>query len=151
MQFFKRWRTLKVKYASCRTFSFLHELEKLLDQDLIKGGDLNNAIIYVNQPLAKETIWIALKRTFNKEEIAVKKNGILDNLTLHHPNEAARHKLLDVVGDLALVGMPIKGRIIANKPGHKINTICQRVAQSDKKTSETMLHSGFVNTTGHGC
>jgi len=90
-------------------------------QDLIKGGDLNNSIIYVNQPLAKNNM-DRLKKTFNKEDIAVKKNGILNNLTLHHPNEAARHKLLDVVGDLALVGMPIKGKIIANKPGHKINT-----------------------------
>ena len=111
----------KSQISSSRTFSFLHELEKLLDQDLIKGGDLNNSIIYVNQPLAKNNM-DRLKKTFNKEDIAVKKNGILNNLTLNHPNEAARHKLLDVVGDLALVGMPIKGRIIANKPGHKINT-----------------------------
>jgi UDP-3-O-[3-hydroxymyristoyl] N-acetylglucosamine deacetylase/3-hydroxyacyl-[acyl-carrier-protein] dehydratase len=111
----------KSQISSSRTFSFLHELEKLLDQDLIKGGDLNNSIIYVNQPLAKNNM-DRLKKTFNKEDIAVKKNGILNNLTLHHPNEAARHKLLDVVGDLALVGMPIKGRIIASKPGHKINT-----------------------------
>ena len=111
----------KSQISSSRTFSFLHELEKLLDQDLIKGGDLNNSIIYVNQPLAKNNM-DRLKKTFNKEDIAVKKNGILNNLTLHHPNEAARHKLLDVVGDLALVGMPIKGKIIANKPGHKINT-----------------------------
>jgi UDP-3-O-[3-hydroxymyristoyl] N-acetylglucosamine deacetylase/3-hydroxyacyl-[acyl-carrier-protein] dehydratase len=63
-----------------------------------------------------------LKKVFNKEDIKVKNNGILDNLTLNHPNEAARHKLLDVIGDLALIGMPIQGRIIANKPGHKINT-----------------------------
>ena len=111
----------KSQISSSRTFSFLHELEKLLDQDLIKGGDLNNSIIYVNQPLAKNNM-DRLKKTFNKEDIAVKKNGILNNLTLHHPNEAARHKLLDVVGDLALVGMPIKGKIIAIKPGHKINT-----------------------------
>ena len=111
----------KSQISSSRTFSFLHELEKLLDQDLIKGGDLNNSIIYVNQPLAKNNM-DRLKKTFNKEDIAVKKNGILNNLTLHHPNEAARHKLLDVVGDLALVGMPVKGKIIAIKPGHKINT-----------------------------
>jgi UDP-3-O-[3-hydroxymyristoyl] N-acetylglucosamine deacetylase/3-hydroxyacyl-[acyl-carrier-protein] dehydratase len=107
--------------ASSRTFSFLHELESLLDQDLIKGGDLNNAIVYVNKTLAKSNM-NRLKKVFNKEDIKVKNNGILDNLTLNHPNEAARHKLLDVIGDLALIGMPIQGRIIANKPGHKINT-----------------------------
>src|SRR6056300_779755 len=107
--------------ASSRTFSFLHELEMLLDQDLIKGGDLNNAIVYVNKTLDKETM-DRLKKAFGKKEIAVKKNGILDNLTLHHPNEAARHKLLDVVGDLALIGMPVQGRIIATKPGHFVNT-----------------------------
>lgn len=107
--------------ASSRTFSFLHELEALLDHNLIKGGDLNNAIVYVNKPLAKANM-DRLKKAFNKKDIAVKKNGILDNLTLNHPNEAARHKLLDVVGDLALAGMPIRGRIIATKPGHKINT-----------------------------
>tara|TARA_B110000444_G_C18808542_1_gene581327 strand:- start:144 stop:1544 length:1401 start_codon:yes stop_codon:yes gene_type:complete len=110
----------KIEIADCRTFSFLHELETLLDKDLIKGGDLNNAIVYVDKPLAKSNM-DRLKKAFKKDDIAVKKNGILNNLTLHHPNEAARHKLLDVIGDLALVGMPIKGRIIANKPGHKIN------------------------------
>jgi len=107
--------------ANCRTFSFLHELETLLDKNLIKGGDVNNAIIYVNKPLVKANM-DRLKKAFNKEDIAVKKNGILNNLALNHSNEAARHKLLDVIGDLALIGMPIKGKIIANKPGHKINT-----------------------------
>jgi len=107
--------------ASSRTLSFLHELEMLLEHGLIKGGDLNNAIVYVDKPL-DESNMDRLKAAFNKDEISVKPNGILDNLTLHHPNEAARHKLLDVIGDLALVGMPIQGRMIATKPGHKINT-----------------------------
>lgn len=123
--------------ASSRTFSFLHELEMLLDQNLIKGGDLNNAIVYVNKTLDKETM-DRLKKAFGKKEIAVKKNGILDNLTLHHPNEAARHKLLDVVGDLALIGMPVQGRIIATKPGHKINTDFAKELQSlIKQTRKT--------------
>ena len=79
-----------------------------------------------------------LKKAFGKKEIAVKKNGILDNLTLHHPNEAARHKLLDVVGDLALIGMPVQGRIIATKPGHKINTDFAKELQSlIKQTRKT--------------
>ena len=123
--------------ASSRTFSFLHELETLLEQNLIKGGDLNNAIVYVNKTLDKETM-DRLKKAFGKKEIAVKKNGILDNLTLHHPNEAARHKLLDVVGDLALIGMPVQGRIIATKPGHKINTDFAKELQSlIKQTRKT--------------
>jgi len=106
--------------SSARTFSFLHELEMLLEHGLIKGGDLNNAIVYVDKPLSEETM-DRLKKAFNKDEISVKPNGILDNLSLHYPNEAARHKLLDVIGDLALVGRRIRGRVIANKPGHRIN------------------------------
>ncbi|HZW63643.1 MAG TPA: bifunctional UDP-3-O-[3-hydroxymyristoyl] N-acetylglucosamine deacetylase/3-hydroxyacyl-ACP dehydratase [Flavobacteriaceae bacterium] len=111
----------KKDIASARTFSFLHELEMLLEHGLIKGGDLNNAIVYVDKEISEETIE-KLKVAFKKDSISVKPNGILDNLTLHHPNEAARHKLLDVLGDLALVGTRIRGKIIANKPGHFVNT-----------------------------
>ena len=111
----------KTEIADARTFSFLHELETLLDSGLIKGGDLNNAIVYVDKEISPKTIE-NLKIAFGKDSISVKPNGILDNLTLHYPNEAARHKLLDVVGDLALVGMRIKGKVIANKPGHFVNT-----------------------------
>ena len=106
--------------ASSRTFSFLHELEMLLENGLIQGGDLNNAIVYVDKPLSEETME-RLKKAFNKKEIAVRPNGVLDNLSLHHPNEAARHKLLDVIGDLALIGQRIRGKVIAHKPGHRIN------------------------------
>ena len=111
----------KKDISNSRTFSFLHELETLLENGLIKGGDLNNAIVYVDKPLSNETM-DRLKKAFKKKTISVKSNGILDNLTLHHPNEAARHKLLDVIGDLSLAGMRIQGKIIANKPGHYINT-----------------------------
>jgi UDP-3-O-[3-hydroxymyristoyl] N-acetylglucosamine deacetylase/3-hydroxyacyl-[acyl-carrier-protein] dehydratase len=107
--------------SDSRTFSFLHELETLLEHGLIKGGDLNNAIVYVDKELSSKTME-KLKVAFNKDSIAIKPNGILDNLTLHHPNEAARHKLLDVIGDLSLVGTRIRGKVIANKPGHYINT-----------------------------
>ncbi len=106
--------------SSSRTFSFLHELEMLLENGLIQGGDLNNAIVYVDKPLSDETME-RLKKAFNKTDIAVQPNGILDNLSLHHPNEAARHKLLDIIGDLALVGRRIRGKVIARKPGHKVN------------------------------
>ncbi|MFP2994557.1 bifunctional UDP-3-O-[3-hydroxymyristoyl] N-acetylglucosamine deacetylase/3-hydroxyacyl-ACP dehydratase [Spongiivirga sp. MCCC 1A20706] len=111
----------KKDIADSRTFSFLHELEALLEHGLIKGGDLNNAIVYVDKELSDDTME-KLKVAFGKDSIKVKPNGILDNLTLHHPNEAARHKLLDVVGDLALIGTRIRGKVIANKPGHFVNT-----------------------------
>lgn len=111
----------KTEIADSRTFSFLHELESLLDDGLIQGGDLNNAIVYVDKEISEKTM-NSLKVAFGKDEITVKPNGILDNLTLHYPNEAARHKLLDVVGDLSLIGTRIQGKIIANKPGHFVNT-----------------------------
>jgi len=111
----------KKDISDSRTFSFLHELEMLLESGLIKGGDLNNAIVYVDKPLSEETME-RLKKAFNKDSISVTSNGILDNLTLHYPNEAARHKLLDVIGDLALIGTRIQGKVIANKPGHFVNT-----------------------------
>ncbi|MGB1043034.1 MAG: bifunctional UDP-3-O-[3-hydroxymyristoyl] N-acetylglucosamine deacetylase/3-hydroxyacyl-ACP dehydratase [Tenacibaculum sp.] len=112
----------KEHISSARTFSFLHEIEMLLENDLIKGGDLNNAIVYVDKELSAETTE-KLKKAFNKDDIKIQSNGILDNLKLHWANEAARHKLLDVIGDLALVGTRIRGKIIANKPGHKVNTL----------------------------
>jgi len=111
----------KKEISAARTFSFLHEIEMLLDNDLIKGGDLNNAIVYVDKPLSSDTM-DKLRIAFKKDDVKVKPNGILDNLTLHWPNEAARHKLLDVIGDLALVGTRIRGKVIANKPGHGVNT-----------------------------
>lgn len=111
----------KTEIAPARTFSFLHELETLLEHGLIKGGDLNNAIVYVDKEISKSTM-LKLQKAFKKDKLSVKPNGILDNLTLHHPNEAARHKLLDVIGDLALVGTRIRGKVIANKPGHFVNT-----------------------------
>ena len=111
----------KENFANARTFSFLHELEMLLDHGLIKGGDISNAIVYVDKELTPETME-KLKKAFGKDKISVKPNGTLDNITLNSPNEAARHKLLDVVGDLALVGVKIKGKVIANKPGHFVNT-----------------------------
>ncbi|HQK41289.1 MAG TPA: bifunctional UDP-3-O-[3-hydroxymyristoyl] N-acetylglucosamine deacetylase/3-hydroxyacyl-ACP dehydratase [Flavobacterium alvei] len=111
----------KTEIADSRTFSFLHELESLLEEGLIKGGDLNNAIVYVDKDISEKTM-NNLKIAFGKDEITVKPNGVLDNLTLHYPNEAARHKLLDVVGDLSLIGTRIQGKVIANKPGHYVNT-----------------------------
>ena len=112
----------KDNFSNARTFSFLHEIEMLLENNLIKGGDLNNAIVYVDKKISDATM-DKLKKAFNKNKVSVKSNGILDNLNLHYPNEAARHKLLDVIGDLALIGKRIRGKIIAKKPGHKTNTM----------------------------
>ena len=117
----ERISDFKSEISNARTFSFLHELEMLLENGLIKGGDLNNAIVYVDKEISELTMK-RLEKAFNKKKLSVKPNGILDNLTLHQPNEAARHKLLDVIGDLALTGTRIRGKVIANKPGHFVNT-----------------------------
>ncbi len=114
-------KDFKEEISEARTFSFLHELEMLMDSGLIKGGDLSNAIVYVDKDLTPETTE-KLKKAFGKEDVKIRPNGILDNLTLNYPNEAARHKLLDVIGDLALTGVRLKGKVIANKPGHFVNT-----------------------------
>mgnify|MGYP003322385992 FL=1 len=126
----------KKDFSNARTFSFLHEIEMLLENNLIKGGDLNNAIVYVDKKISDQTME-KLKKAFNKDSVSVKSNGILDNLNLHYPNEAARHKLLDVLGDLALIGRRIRGKVIAKKPGHFINTefakkISQLIEREDR-------------------
>lgn len=106
--------------APCRTFVFLHELEYLLKNNLIKGGDLSNAIVFVNKAVSQEEL-DRLAGLFNKPKVEVKSEGILNNLELYFQNEPARHKLLDVIGDLTLAGKPIKGHIIARRPGHAAN------------------------------
>ena len=106
--------------APCRTFVFLHELEPLLKMNLIKGGDLDNAIVVVENPVSDEQLE-HLKRVFGKDDIQVT-GGYLNNLQLRASNELARHKLLDLLGDFALLGMRIKGRVWASRPGHYANT-----------------------------
>ncbi|MEE9407393.1 MAG: bifunctional UDP-3-O-[3-hydroxymyristoyl] N-acetylglucosamine deacetylase/3-hydroxyacyl-ACP dehydratase [Polaribacter sp.] len=135
----------KEEIADARTFSFLHEIEMLLENDLIKGGDLNNAIVYVDKELSTSTME-KLKKAFNKDNINVKSNGILDNLELRWANEAARHKLLDVIGDLALVGTRIRGKIIANKPGHGVNTsFAKKLAKIIKAEKRNNIPSFDLN------
>ena len=116
----KKIKDFKSQIAPCRTFCFLHELEMLLDNNLVKGGDINNAIVVVDKPVTEEEM-ARLAKAFKREKIEVKSEGYLNNLELRFPNEPARHKLLDVVGDLALIGYPIKAHIIANRPGHSTN------------------------------
>lgn len=111
--------------APCRTFVFLHELEALLQHNLIKGGDLNNAIVIVDREVTQEKL-DDLARIFKKESVKVKDKGVLNNVSLHFQNEPARHKLLDMVGDLALVGMPVKAHILAARPGHSANVAFAR-------------------------
>jgi UDP-3-O-[3-hydroxymyristoyl] N-acetylglucosamine deacetylase/3-hydroxyacyl-[acyl-carrier-protein] dehydratase len=123
----------KAEISPCRTFCFLHELEALLEHDLIKGGDINNAIVVVDKPVTKEEMG-RLAKVFKRENIEVKSEGYLNNLELRFPNEPARHKLLDVIGDLALIGYPIKARIIANRPGHSSNVeFAKKIKQYIKK------------------
>jgi UDP-3-O-[3-hydroxymyristoyl] N-acetylglucosamine deacetylase / 3-hydroxyacyl-[acyl-carrier-protein] dehydratase len=119
--------------ASSRTFCFFHELEYLLDNNLIKGGDINNAIVVVDKPVTDEQVH-RIARVFKKENVKVNEGGILNNLDLRFPNEPARHKLLDVIGDLALVGFPFKAHIIANRPGHYSNVeFARKIKEHIKK------------------
>lgn len=123
--------------SNCRTFVFLRELEILAKHGLIKGGDLDNAIVLVDQILPQEKI-DEIADLLGKPKMEIKEAGVLNNLELHFQNEPARHKLLDIVGDLALVGRPIKGHVLAARPGHKGNTdfaklIKKRIKDDTKK------------------
>jgi UDP-3-O-[3-hydroxymyristoyl] N-acetylglucosamine deacetylase/3-hydroxyacyl-[acyl-carrier-protein] dehydratase len=129
----KTIKDFKAEISPCRTFCFLHELEALIEHDLIKGGDINNAIVVVDKAVTDEEMG-RLAKVFKREKIEVKSEGYLNNLELRFPNEPARHKLLDVIGDLALIGYPIKARIIANRPGHSSNVeFAKKIKQYIKK------------------
>lgn len=114
--------------AMCRTFVFLHELELLLKHNLIKGGDLDNAIVIMDRQVTQDEL-DRLAELFNKPKIHVKPEGILNNLDIHFSNEPARHKLLDLIGDLSLIGTAIKGRIVATRPGHAANTEMAKIVR----------------------
>ncbi len=116
--------------APCRTFCFLHELQFLLSRGLIKGGDMDNAIVIVEN-LPDEATLQSLKSFFSLENLKVKE-GYLSNLQLHFPDEIVRHKMLDMIGDFALLGAPLKGTIIASKTGHRVNTaVCKMLLESN--------------------
>lgn len=127
----------KEEIANSRTFVFLHELEYLLSNNLIKGGDLSNAIVFVNRVVSQEEL-DHLADLFKKPRVNVMQDGILNNLELHHRNEPARHKLLDVVGDLALLGKPLKAHIIARRPGHAANVELGKLIKTHFNTSKKM-------------
>ncbi len=123
--------------ASCRTFCFLHELEMLYKNNLIRGGDLNNAIVIVDRVVEPDEL-DNIAKMLGKPKVEVKKEGILNNIELRHNNEPARHKLLDIVGDLALAGRPLKAQILAARPGHAANVafakkLKKQMQESDKK------------------
>lgn len=106
--------------SPCRTFVFLHELEMLVKHNLIKGGDLDNAIVVVDRPVSQQKL-DELAELFGKPHVEIKEKGILNNVQLHFQNEPARHKLLDIVGDMALIGTKVKAHILAARPGHAAN------------------------------
>jgi len=126
--------------SMCRTFVFFHELETLAKQGLIKGGDLDNAIVIMDRKVDQSEV-DRIADLFNKPHIKVNSEGVLNNIDLHFPNEPARHKLLDIMGDLALVGKPIIGKIVANRPGHHANTeLAKKIRQEiQKATSKTQI------------
>lgn len=130
-------RQFEKEIASCRTFCFLHELEMLYKNNLIKGGDLNNAIVIVDRVVETHELE-NIAKMLGKPKVEVKKEGILNNIELRYNNEPARHKLLDIIGDLALAGRPLKAQILAARPGHAANVAFARklkklMQEDDKK------------------
>lgn len=134
----------KKEIASCRTFCFLHELEMLLKHNLIKGGDINNAIVVVDKHVDEAEL-AHLAKLFNREDINVAPQGILNNIELRHQNEPARHKLLDMIGDLALVGVPLRGHIMAARPGHAANVAFAKKIKALIKKERSRKHVKVYN------
>ncbi|MBE0676421.1 MAG: bifunctional UDP-3-O-[3-hydroxymyristoyl] N-acetylglucosamine deacetylase/3-hydroxyacyl-ACP dehydratase, partial [Bacteroidales bacterium] len=122
--------------SQSRTFVFFHELEPLFKMGLIKGGDLDNAIVILEKEVDQSEI-DRIAKLFNKPGITTHKAGILNNTELRYPNEPARHKLLDIVGDLSLVGQPIKGKVVATRPGHFANTRLAKLIRQEIRKSES--------------
>lgn len=117
---------------NCRTFVFLNELQFLIQNNLIRGGDLDNAIVFVDE-IPKKAVLKQLAEFFNKKDITVTPDHVLNNITLRHSNEPARHKLLDLIGDLYLLGVPLQAEIVANRPGHFANTSFAKLIQEKIK------------------
>jgi len=134
----------KTEIAPCRTFVFLRELEALLANNLIKGGDLDNAIVLVDSDLPEEKL-DHLRKVFNKPNVQVKGRGVLNNTKLHFYNEPARHKLLDIVGDLALIGKPLKIHVLAARPGHAGNIdFAKKIKQMIREDSMKKKKNSYV-------
>ncbi len=130
----------KEEIAACRTFCFVHELEFLVKNNLIKGGDLSNAIVICDRDISQDKL-DELATLLNKPSVKVQEKGVLNNVKLQFQNEPARHKLLDIIGDLALAGKPLKGHILAARPGHSSNVafakkIKEQIALEKKRKAE---------------
>ena len=138
----------KKEIAPCRTFCFLHEIQDLYEKDLIKGASFNNAIVIVDEVISEAKIQ-HLAKLLDLKEVKIQKEGVLNNVELHYKNEPARHKLLDILGDLALVGQPIKGQVIASRPGHKSNVAFAKLiqAQAKKQRSKKIHHFNYKAET----
>ncbi len=132
--------------SSSRTFVFFDELEPLFRMGLIKGGDLENAIVILEREVEQEEI-DRIAKMFNKPGITEHHAGVLNNTKLRYSNEPARHKLLDLIGDLALVGQPIKGKIVATRPGHSSNTRLARLIRQQIKRQTTKKEIPLLDTT----
>ena len=126
--------------SRCRTFVFFHELKTLFDAGLIKGGSVDNAIVLVDKMPSQNEI-DELSKLFNRNDIEVKSEGYLNNIDLYFQNEPTRHKLLDVVGDLSLIGTSIKAHIIATRPGHKINTDFAKILKAKIKETKSKIEA----------
>jgi UDP-3-O-[3-hydroxymyristoyl] N-acetylglucosamine deacetylase/3-hydroxyacyl-[acyl-carrier-protein] dehydratase len=124
--------------ARCRTFVFIHELEKLLEMGLIKGGDLDNAIVIADRRMEQKDL-DSLAKKMGKPSVKVDSEGVLNTVKLHFQNEPARHKLLDVIGDLALIGKPIRGKIVATKPGHTANVEFARILKKQMTEKRRLM------------
>lgn len=130
--------------APCRTFVFLHEIEPLIKHNLIKGGDFDNAIVFVTRVLSQEEL-DRLAVFFNKPKVTVLKEGILNNLELHFQNEPARHKLLDIIGDLSLLGGTLNAHVFAKRPGHFSNIeFAKKIAANSEKKNFTTHRTNYI-------
>jgi UDP-3-O-[3-hydroxymyristoyl] N-acetylglucosamine deacetylase/3-hydroxyacyl-[acyl-carrier-protein] dehydratase len=134
----------KDEISNCRTFVFLHELEMLFQNNLIKGGDMSNAIVIVDKETTQDEL-DKLSDLLKKPKVEPQPIGILNNLELRFNNEPARHKLLDVIGDLALCGMPIKGRILATRPGHQSNVEFAKLLRKEIKKRSQQVEAPYYN------
>ena len=122
--------TYAEEIGTCRTFVFFHEIEFLFNNGLVKGGDVDNAIVIVEHPVTEKQVQ-HMSQLFNVPALKVREDGYLSNLTLRFPNECARHKLLDLIGDLRLAGGFLKARITAEKAGHGINTTAAKAIREN--------------------
>ena len=140
----KNLKNFKQDISQARTFCFLHEIKHLVDENLIKGGDLQNSVVFIEKKTPIKTLGKLL--SFLPKQIRVLEKGVLNNTKMIYENEQAKHKLLDLIGDISLAGFDIKGKIIANKPGHKINTMfTKKLKENIIKSMNTMEERPLMN------